>query len=582
MPANLAIHRLSARTPARAQPLAARLALQALGADLEDALPRSLPPQSLLWLRRLQLQAPEAALLRPAPAAWRQDWIAAGRDRFDAALAQAARPALGPVPDSAPAVLFADAAEMLACLALAAQRGQLGRWWWRGLLARAWPQWQTAWAARPEAQAGAQRLLARLGQGGAAPGWMQDLPAERLPDMAAGAGLVAAGDARPPLSAAVVEPATGANPTPQTTGEMLAQAAAAPPELPRSRATARQSRLEAYVEKRVPAAQASRLLDEMPAPPVAAVQPTAATPEPYSAAPAGPALAAEEGATRSTTGADEPAAAPPDAPPVTAGSRRRHALATRAMQAESASRPPAAEPAPRPLLPPFDGVPPLVIGRASGLPSATGAAEPDAQPASEPWRHLPLAKSVAPFQATPDPQEPVFGNSGWLWPQAVPSRQAPLLFIVNALLEDGLYPDFTRPRDRGLPVPLWALLAALADAWRLPADGLAAALQQRCPDWHSPDAMPAAPGAPAGPWPEWLAAYARSLRRRLCRRLGLRPAAWPQALTLARPARLWLSEADWVAEFDLNTHDVCWRLAGLDRDPGWLPSAGCSLRFTFT
>ena len=74
MPANLAIHRLSARTPARAEAVAARLALQALGADLEDALPRGLPPQALLWLRRMQLQAPEAALLRPVPAAWRQGW----------------------------------------------------------------------------------------------------------------------------------------------------------------------------------------------------------------------------------------------------------------------------------------------------------------------------------------------------------------------------------------------------------------------------------------------------------------------------------------------------------------------------
>jgi hypothetical protein len=106
-------------------------------------------------------------------------------------------------------------------------------------------------------------------------------------------------------------------------------------------------------------------------------------------------------------------------------------------------------------------------------------------------------------------------------------------------------------------------------------------LIEHSPDWTAPDVMPAAPGAPAGPWGQWLPAYARSLRRRLCRRLGLRPAAWPQALILARPARLWLSEAEWVVEFDLNTHDVAWRLAGLDRDPGWLPSAGCGLRFIF-
>lgn len=207
-------------------------------------------------------------------------------------------------------------------------------------------------------------------------------------------------------------------------------------------------------------------------------------------------------------------------------------------------------------------------------------AEPLAGPTAAPQARI---VETVPYElVSPEPSVPVEASAvTWPWPQAVLSREAPLLFIVNALLEDGLYPDFTRPRDPGLPVPLWALLGALARAWRLPADDLQAALQQHCPDWMPPALMPAAPGVPAGPWPDWLAAYARSLRRRLCRRLGLRPAAWPQALTLARPVRLWLSEAEWVAEFDLGSHDVAWRLAGLDRDPGWLPSAGCTLRFVF-
>jgi hypothetical protein len=93
--------------------------------------------------------------------------------------------------------------------------------------------------------------------------------------------------------------------------------------------------------------------------------------------------------------------------------------------------------------------------------------------------------------------------------------------------------------------------------------------------------MPGAPGVMAAPWPQWLAAYARGLRRRLSRRLGRRSWAFARALVLPRPAQLWLSEAEWVAEFDLASHDVAWRLAGLDRDPGWLPASGCSLRFVF-
>lgn len=569
MPANLAIHRLSARTPARAEAVAARLALQALGADLEDALPRGLPPQALLWLRRLQLQAPEAALLRPASAGLRQGWIAAGRERLDAALAQAVRPALGPVPESAPAVLFADAAEMLACLALAAQAGQLDRWWWRGLLGRAWPQWQSAWAARPEAQAGAQRLLARLGPG-RAPMRVMGEPAVQ-PAPAAGAAVVAG---LPTDAGAAVVPADAER--------------TAPPALFQAAVTANPQRFRVrtgHDESQAPAAALE------PASQQRAVDVVAATPPTRMAVPSSPAVspalskpAGERSASprvaRVESGAPSartsPAAKParrrragPSAPLPASSDVPAQPLSSVRVQAAEVSA--AAPPAPHAKVPP--DTPAVLADALRQMPSAVSPPAVDSTPPLQPQG--PQGPRETDLAARAD--EPI----AWPWPEAVFSRQAPLLFIVNALLEDGLYPDFTRPRDPGLPVPLWALLAALARAWRLPDDTLPAVLQAHSSDWIAPATMPAAPGAAAGPWLQWLAAYSRSLRRRLCRRLGLRTAAWPHALTLAQPARLWLTESEWVAEFDLAAHDVAWRLAGLDRDPGWLPSAGCSLRFTF-
>lgn len=578
MPAGLTVHRLSARTPARAQPVAARLALQALGADLEDALPRSLPPQALLWLRRLQLQAPEAALLRPAPRAWRQGWIAAGRERFDAALAQAARPALGPVPESAPAVLFADAAEMLACLALAAQSGQMDRWWWRGLLGRAWPQWETAWGARPEAQAGAVRLLVRSGQGGAVADWGGLLDAVQRP-LAAMSAVDSAVDGPRPLA-----PGHAVQGTPSTTSQaldvppvLMPTTAEAPADTerqhsPASTAIERVSSVQALPE---PVELLAKPVDVAPAAVFRAVPP--ATPAEHAlpaddlrAPPAPTAPAVPEAASRPRT------VQPP---------RSRSPDFTQPQAVSVDDSPATTERAPDPLSPaparaPLAGATVLPSGP---QPTAAPVFEPEARTAQVAAQLARTADVDRPALARHEPPMPVEDSAiTWPWPQAVFSRQAPLLFIVNALLEDGLYPDFTRPRDPGLPVPLWALLAALAGAWRLPADDpLHAALLARCPDWTAPDAMPAAPGAPAGPWPEWLPSYARALRRRLCRRLGLRPAAWPQALTLAHPARLWCSEAECVAEFDLGAHKVAWRLAGLDRDPGWLPSVGCTLRFVF-
>lgn len=584
MPASLAIHRLTARTPARAQPVAARLALQALGADLEDALPRGLPPQALLWLRRLQLQAPEAALLRPAPMGWRQDWISAGRQQMDAALSQAARPALGPVPDAAPAVLFADAAEMLACLALAAHAGQLDRWWWRGLLGRAWPHPQAAWAARPEAQAAAVRLLVRAGQGGVAAMWFDE--PWLLPSVGSDGADVAAVVVRPaPIAGPRASSARPPSPVAEAGGlypEPLQASSAV--DAPRMAPQPRQGS-----ELRPLLAAPSQLAPSMPEAPADVSVPREVT------APTAALLPGDEPCTAMP--ADDLTAAPAsDALAPLAAPRRPRAPAV-VEHRDAAVEPPLHQPLADAAVP--TAVAPEIADTASAsrptAVSSAGLASPDeptlfaepiagqgppnAPPASQP--PLPSDAAMSALDATGAPEQPDETPTAWPWPQALLSRQAPLLFLVNALLEDGLYPDFTRPRDPGLPVPLWALLPALAEVWRLPADALQDVMRQRCPDWTAPAAMPAAPGVAAAPWADWLPAFARSLRRRLCRRLGLRVAMWPRALTLARPARLWLSEAEWVAEFDLGAHDVAWRLAGLDRDPGWLPSTGISLRFVF-
>lgn len=570
MPAGLTLHRLHACTPARAEPVAARLALQALAADLEDAVPRSLPPQALLWLRRLHLQAPAAALVRPGAPGLRQGWVAQGRERLDAALAQAARPALGPVPAEAGAVLFADEAEMLACLALAARSGELDRWWWRGLLGRRWPQWEAAWAARPQAQGAARRLLARLA--------------------AQGAGQV--GD----VTGAVDDAAHGGvgSPAPAFTDGQRA----APHE--GGEAPLRGARTAAAVAG----------MPATPAPPGVAVRPSGAgVHEPGGAVPERPPGEHRRGVpdavarppARRAHGADpavrSPQAVPPAAPPAGAVGDAGPRGVSGPRQAAPLLPPPVAGgempgpgvgdlPMPAALPVAVPGAPAPHARRSPRLPSApapapatllplgAGAATPDTAAAAV--RPAPVAPRSPAGPAELPPAAPL-----WPWPEARLSHSAPLLFIVNALLEDGLYPDFTRPRDAGLPVPLWALLAALARVWRLPADPLLALLEERAPAWEAGD-LPAAPGVAAGPWGAWLPAYARSLRRRLGRRLGVPARRWASALQLPQPARLWVSEADWVVEFDLAHHDVAWRLAGLDRDPGWLPTVDTRLQFRFS
>lgn len=73
---------------------------------------------------------------------------------------------------------------------------------------------------------------------------------------------------------------------------------------------------------------------------------------------------------------------------------------------------------------------------------------------------------------------------------------------------------------------------------------------------------------------------ARSLRDPLARALGVNPEALAETL-LRQPAEVWASAGEVVVVFELARHPVAVRLAGLDRDPGWLPGADRRLRFVF-
>jgi hypothetical protein len=187
-------------------------------------------------------------------------------------------------------------------------------------------------------------------------------------------------------------------------------------------------------------------------------------------------------------------------------------------------------------------------------------------------------------------------------PVAIHSHHARLFFLINLMLGDGLYPDFTQPSEAGFPVPIWRLLALLGT--HLAGPGL-----RDDPLWPLLDALAnelafgadcrfdldwPLPGAPEICHPlalrhasrhglsRWLARYYRSVRSRLGSALGQSPALVGRAIVQREgEALLWVSEAEIVVVQALEDHPVAWRLAGLDRDPGYLPSAGRTLRFVF-
>ena len=76
-------------------------------------------------------------------------------------------------------------------------------------------------------------------------------------------------------------------------------------------------------------------------------------------------------------------------------------------------------------------------------------------------------------------------------------------------------------------------------------------------------------------WVGWMAGY---LRARLVHALGRKDAV---ALLCRRPARVVLTLTHVDVTFALDHHPIELRMAGLDRDLGWIPAAGRYVAFHF-
>ncbi len=197
-----------------------------------------------------------------------------------------------------------------------------------------------------------------------------------------------------------------------------------------------------------------------------------------------------------------------------------------------------------------------------------------------------------------------------------------LLFLLNAFVALGLFGDATRPADglKGLSPfellvllgdrwfgvefrddPLRATLIRLsglrphdrpgcdfdAPLWSVPDDWLrpwpaAAPVTRGKVRWHpagfSLDAGPATLRTRAALRRRWIERFARYLDARLQQALGDDAAV---ALTCRIPAELTCDGDRVEARFVLDRHPIALRLAGLDRDPGWMPMAGHSIGFVF-
>jgi hypothetical protein len=233
-----AIHKLRIRTAERdAHAVEQRVAALLNAADLR---PRALPPSSILVVRRIGPGLPPLRVdghsVRP-PA----DWQEAVLDLLDRAARTAQRPAGGPVPERAEAVLFLDRAELLACLAADWVDGTLAfHWWWLNLFPRADLEAAVvrSWLESPEY---APAAIERLAWTGHAAAFVRKLPGSALPvmarDVARAFGLR---DLEPAIEivfagAAIPENAIEGEPRPRETGPLIRVAPPWTPWVPEAR-----------------------------------------------------------------------------------------------------------------------------------------------------------------------------------------------------------------------------------------------------------------------------------------------------------------------------------------------------------
>lgn len=467
-----------------------------------------LPPRAILVVRHLPEVAP-GALLTDA-----QRWNGAAQAWLRDCWRRAARPAFGPVSPSADAVWFADEAEWLACLSWDTHQNLASsRWWWRAWLRQrrddaAGPALDALWSSSPRWLPQATALLYERYASGLNTLFLRLLPAEARRVRQ----LVQQAYDLPPLDRAALAADALLQALPAGVQRM---ARALPGE------TAALLMVCLAVTHAPSALQQVRRAEH-------------------------PDLA--HGQTETPARGMTQAAAGPDGPPP-AGHVTAAPVSAADSPGDAAGQPVDGRAAP--ARPPDSraGAPVGVSAPADAAPRRGAASPPRNLPSDRPpvlARDARGAGAGAAGAASPDPAE---APSGPALPE-LRTGLGGLWYLVNALV------DLEWP---GPALNAWHRLAWLARALldAAPVDPVWEMLAEQAGEEADEAALRA-----------WLAAVSPALQAYLQARLE-QPAAL--AAALRDPARLYVTRTHIDVMFRLDQIRLDLRLAGLDRDPGWVP-----------
>ncbi|HYJ03872.1 MAG TPA: hypothetical protein VEX43_01980 [Chthoniobacterales bacterium] len=525
------------------------------------------------------------------------------KDALDAESLAAARPARGPVPANANAVLFADRAELLACLARDWCAGSASvSWWWPVLFPkdditavarRVWLEEARSVPAaleRLESAGLAAKFLAKLSPGDVATLWRKLVDTFDLAALGAAMSDPGFAAARPPSGsrqhdAAPWAPWITIDPSVETdvarlliTGVLLARA----PAKVRSTSFAREirawrqstkTRSVSKLEFRDHAPAAPNLLDNNDGP---AMPPRFI--DTFSSA-------QDAGIKNALPQVEpKPATLRPPHHKLSPGDERG-AAESRLIAGEEVAGP-AATPSPpqaRSANFPTHETQPRNVSFRQSEPIDAHATDTESAPPDIVLRDGSADDPTAPSSNT-EPANEIVALPGADLPDRIATEWGGVLYLTGVAISLGYYGDFTSPARPGLALPLWDFLALVGAQFagepfkEDPLYALFARLSGRF------EKEP--PGAdfevPTGePLEIWIDRICDELHARVAASLGLDHECDFRPLVLNHHARIEADAARVNAHFSLAIHPIELRVAGLDRDPGWVPAAGRSIYFHY-
>lgn len=564
------VARLRVHSRAR-DPLATRVRVAAMLSSATLA-PPGLAPSAILIVR--QLRDPLPGKMAAAGSSWwlSPQWQGAVQAQVAGLMRQALRPLHGAPEGTAQAVLFDDEAELAACLVRDWLQGQVPeRWWWTSVLAGLAPaQWlEQRVLSRGELFVPTTAVLARQGL---AVAWLA-----RLDEAQAGRALagMARSHALPPALAWTAGPEGRRVPLAPTPSRADEAATVSSQVAPAGSASLAQAQ-----------AALDRLIKLVPEALTPALRPAQRRLLAVALAVArAPAWARTPQLVRALDALDRHGAAEPWA-------RARQMAADKLVMEE-------------PRLRAFDALRDEAVGSGGALgPAPHSQRLPRAQQTNGPvaWPADGVAALDAP--PLPSPSEPgPAACAAYAWPASTTAAQpvpppmhgaaeseaavtplpealhllrvrtdfGGLFYLLNAALAMGWYSDFSAPRGPNLALSPWDWLALVGRAWfaraftRDPVAGLLAQLAGR---------EGRAPRRPRG-----FQAQLDTLHTRL--QLALGAEAEVRVLVCRHRAEVVATPTRVDVHLALAELPLALRLAGLDRDPGWLPAAGRALAFHF-